>query len=142
MLASNPSRLGATQYDSVYLSPHLDDVAMSCPARILRDRDEGRRVLVVTLFTKGHPEENSRKKEDRSAMQCLGADHAWLDLLDAPWHDSYYRSFRTIFLGRDRRDPSVFPALETLIKRTSPARIYAPLAVGTHVDHRLTHQVA
>ena len=60
--------------DSVYLSPHLDDVAISCPARILEERAEGRRVLVVTLFSKG-PGERVRKREDRRAMRLLGADH-------------------------------------------------------------------
>jgi LmbE family N-acetylglucosaminyl deacetylase len=129
-------------YDSLYLSPHLDDVAISCPARILVDRAEGRRVLVATIFSRGGADERARKREDRRAMRLLGVDHAWLDLADAPVHDPYYHSFLTIALGRKRTDREVLPALKALVERTSPERIYAPLAVGTHVDHRLAHDAA
>ncbi len=36
-------------YDHVYLSPHLDDAALSCGGAIARHVAAGQRVLVVTI---------------------------------------------------------------------------------------------
>src|ERR671924_35132 len=38
-------------YDHVYLSPHLDDAALSCGGAIARHSSAGARVLVVTICT-------------------------------------------------------------------------------------------
>ena len=43
-----------SQYDLIYLSPHLDDAALSCGGQIARFRGEGRSVLIVTV-TAGDP---------------------------------------------------------------------------------------
>lgn len=141
MLLKDPDRVGV--YDSVYFSPHLDDVAISCPARILAERKARKKVLVATLFTDGAPDAEVRKKEDKKAMSLLGVDHVWLGLLDAPWRNSFYRSFRQIVL-ESHPDDRIFvqerlvPAVCGLLARAKPKRAYFPLAVGTHIDHRLT----
>src|SRR5262249_22263603 len=36
--------------DSLYVSPHHDDVPLSCAARLLADAARGLRILVVTVF--------------------------------------------------------------------------------------------
>ncbi len=41
--------------DRLYLSPHLDDVALSCGGSIAKDREAGLRVLVVSVFS-GQPD--------------------------------------------------------------------------------------
>ncbi|MCP5190661.1 MAG: PIG-L family deacetylase, partial [Pseudomonadales bacterium] len=41
-------------YDSIYLSPHLDDVPLSCGGQVYQETSAGRRVLVVTLVA-GRP---------------------------------------------------------------------------------------
>ena len=38
-------------YDHIYLSPHLDDAALSCGGGIAAQRAAGERALVVTLCT-------------------------------------------------------------------------------------------
>src|SRR5262249_26778011 len=38
------------RYDCLYLSPHGDDVAFSCPGRIRGERLRGESVLVLALF--------------------------------------------------------------------------------------------
>lgn len=133
------------RYDSLYLSPHLDDVAISCAGRILKERAGGKRVWVVSIFTAGAPDEARRKEEDRRAMARLGVDFEWLDLPDAPWRNPFYRSFRSIVFGEHPNDRGflsgrVRPAVEKLVRRAAPSRIYVPLAVGTHIDHRLTFE--
>jgi LmbE family N-acetylglucosaminyl deacetylase len=37
-------------YDTIYLSPHLDDVALSCGGQIYRQTKAGQRVLVATIM--------------------------------------------------------------------------------------------
>ncbi|MBI3099070.1 MAG: PIG-L family deacetylase [Planctomycetes bacterium] len=141
MLVKDPDRIGA--YDSVYFSPHLDDVAISCPARVLAERRARQKVLVATIFTEGAPDAEARKKEDRKAMALLGVDHVWLGLPDAPWRNPFYRGFRRIVL-ESHPDDRVFveerlvPALGGVLARARPKRAYFPFAVGTHIDHRLT----
>jgi len=80
-------------------------------------------------------------------MGRLGTEYAWADLPDAPWRNPYYRSFRTIVLGRHPSDLRflrrvVSPTIRDLLKRFRPRWVYAPLAVGTHIDHRLTFEAA
>src|SRR6185295_15615325 len=42
-------------YDHIYLSPHLDDAALSCGGAIARHANAGARVLVVTICTAAPP---------------------------------------------------------------------------------------
>ena len=38
------------RYDSLFIAPHGDDVALGCPARVLGEAERGRRILVLALF--------------------------------------------------------------------------------------------
>ena len=113
--------------DALILSPHLDDAALSCGGWIHRLADEGRRVVVVTLFTADPPAEGwlsdlardlhqrwelgqdaveRRRGEDREALALLGATLRHLGFLDA-----LYR--RDDDDGEGEGDP-LYPTLETL----------------------------
>lgn len=136
-----PARLkrlrDAGAYDALFVSPHLDDAALSCAGRI----GASGRVLVVTLFTSGDGYE-ARIAEDDAAMRLLGADALHLGLRDAPWRSQAYREARGILLGWDPGDDDtmqrVVDALRQLRERTGAALI-GPLGVGEHVDHRIAH---
>lgn len=142
-------------YDSVYLSPHLDDVALSCPCTLRREVESGARVLVVTLFS--HPGSTdagpfrrddyaARWAEDARAMQALGADYFHAGLLDAPFRSALYHGFEGILFGRDACDAGTLQQAKAVVAdvlaRAKPARVYAPLGVGEHIDHRLAHEAA
>ncbi len=143
------------RYDSVYLSPHLDDVALSCPCTLLREVEAGARVLVATLFSHPGPADAgafrrddypARWAEDAHAMQVLGADHFHAGLLDAPFRSSLYHTFEGILFGRDPGDAATLQhakaVVADILERARPQRVYAPLGVGEHIDHRLTHEAA
>jgi LmbE family N-acetylglucosaminyl deacetylase len=145
------ARRGA--YDSLYLSPHLDDAALSCPGSILSERAAGRRLLVVTVFSA--PGEASRdtaelyalrRQEDENAALELEVDFQRLDFVDAPFRSPAYGSFNGIIFGRDPGDDSTSARLadqiSQLIAQARPDTVYAPLAVGGHIDHRLTCEAA
>lgn len=113
--------------EALVLSPHLDDAALSCGGWIHRLASEGRRVLVVTVFTADPPGEGwfsdlardlhgrwqlgndavaVRRGEDHQALDILGADLRHLGFLDA-----LYR--RDDDDGEGNGDP-LYPTLESL----------------------------
>lgn len=88
----------------LFVSPHLDDVALSCGGYVHRLAQVGCRVVVATVVTADAPAEQplsplalrclrqwnlwdapfaARREEDRRAMQVLGAEAVHLGLLDA-----------------------------------------------------------
>lgn len=162
-------RLSAIQpvYQHLYVSPHLDDVALSCAGRILRDRARGERVLVVTVFA-GLPAPDAaltafarfqhrrwgdevrpyqrRRREDARAMGRLGVDYLWLDFPDAIYRDALYTSDEALFGAVAPADAplarQVTETLAALWARTPGARVYLPLAVRRHVDHQICWQAA
>jgi LmbE family N-acetylglucosaminyl deacetylase len=155
-------------YDHVYLSPHLDDAALSCGGAIVAQRAAGERVLVVTLCTASPPADahfsslanefhqfwalapaevvSARLREEQLAMERLGAESLWANMLDAIYrHPSAYNSRASLFGTPDEHDPLV-PELRTYLgnlrAQQPQAQFYAPLGVGLHVDHQITHRVA
>jgi len=158
-----------TTYDSIYLSPHLDDAALSCGGQIFQQSQAGQRVLVVTI-TAGDPAVAAvsayaqslhtrwelvidavaaRRAEDIAANLLLGADTQHWSVPDCiyRYHPEAGRPFYV-------SDPDIFgevnPAELGLINELAgqmaalPAadRVYAPLTLGHHVDHQLTRVAA
>ena len=156
-------------YDAIYLSPHLDDVALSCGGQIYQQTEAGKRVLIVTI-TAGDPQVSTvsdyaqslqdrwelitnaaagRRAEDRTACAILGADFLHWDVADCIYRidpdtgDALYLSDDDIF-------GDVHPAEQHLVDRLAQrmaelppcATVYVPLTVGHHVDHLLTRAAA
>lgn len=156
-------------YDFIYLSPHLDDAALSCGGQIYQQTSAGQRVLIVSL-TAGDPPPAAlssyaqslhdrwelisdavaaRRAEDRAACHILGAD--WLH-----WElpDCIYRFHPTTGVPFYVSDADIFgevhPVEWALVTQLGAAlralprhgQLVAPLTVGHHVDHLLTRQAA
>lgn len=158
-----------SQYDLIYLSPHLDDAALSCGGQIARFRGEGRSVLIVTV-TAGDPPTGAesryiqelhsrweleqdavaaRRAEDIAACQILGAD--WLHLtvpdciyrFDPQSGSPLYQSDPDIFGDVHVAESGLVQALVARLRSLPPAeQVIAPLTVGHHVDHLLTRSAA
>src|SRR5262245_33407729 len=155
-------------YDHIYLSPHLDDVALSCGGAIARHSATGARVLVVTICTASPRPEGpfsvfaeemhrqwrlpadeavrARLHEDSLAMEHLGADSLWVGMLDAIYRlPADYISDATLF-GAPLPDDPLLPSLKAFTRalrdRVPRATLYAPLGVGNHVDHQITYMAA
>lgn len=88
----------------LFVSPHLDDAALSCGGYIRQLASSGNRVVVATLITENPPADLPltwlahrnhqqwgagdapfalRRQEDSRAMESLGAEYVHLGLLDA-----------------------------------------------------------
>ncbi|NLE43640.1 MAG: PIG-L family deacetylase [Chloroflexi bacterium] len=156
-------------YDHIYVSPHLDDVVLSCGGRIWRQTQMGERVLVVTVFAGGpRPElrlspfarqlharwEESgdaaaaRRLEDLQAMTTLGAQAVhW------PYTDCIYRQISSgeyPYASEESLWGPIHPEEEALVAEIRErltslphlqwSAVYAPLGAGNHVDHQIVRQ--
>jgi LmbE family N-acetylglucosaminyl deacetylase len=155
-------------YDHVYLSPHLDDGAISCGGAIVQQRRAGEQVLVVALCTATPAADTAfselaqefhriwqlspaeaiamRLREERTAIERLDADSYWAGMFDAIYrYPQAYHSRETLF-GTPHPDDPLLPALRQFIAalraRVPSATIYAPLGIGSHVDHLITYRAA
>ncbi len=155
------------RYRHIYLSPHLDDVALSCGGSIGLQTACGLKVLVITAFA-GEPPANqqpsvfasqthqntglpesphdavrARRREDKEAISTLGADTFWLDHFDAIYRGDppYYQNNEALFGQVHPEDFNLDQRLAELLlavyQRAPMATFYAPLGVGHHVDHQL-----
>jgi LmbE family N-acetylglucosaminyl deacetylase len=123
---------------TLYLSPHLDDVALSCAASLLQRIDRGENVVVATLFTHGAGCA-ARRAEDTAALRDVGAKAVHLGFLDAPDRLRVAPSFESLVLAPalDRKlVAQVARSVRALVRKLRPVRVFFPLGIGGHVDHR------
>jgi LmbE family N-acetylglucosaminyl deacetylase len=155
----------------VYLSPHLDDVALSCGGRIWQQTRAGERVAVVTIFAAA-PEPDARpssyarelharwgqspeavkarQEEDLQALSLLAAEP-----LHWPYTDCVYRGTPSgdfPYASEEALWGEIHPSEARLVRELAErvgalpllpgGMLYVPLAVGRHVDHRIVRQAA
>ena len=152
---------------AIFISPHLDDAALSCGGGITRLVSAGVPVTVISVFTadqkRGRPLSPHarrtheswavgdqpfavRRKEDIAAMARLGASCVHLGL-----HDAVYRrseSGRPLYTTAHSRVAAddiaqVLPEVERRLRKAGMAdvegvRIFCPAAACDHPDHTLT----
>jgi len=128
------------RYESLFIAPHGDDVALGCPARVLGEAERGRRVLVMALF-----EPVGSDTPAARAVRQLGADYAAAGLPAAPDRRAQVAPSSAV-AERRPDDEDVALEAERLLTETGPrtqaVHIFAPLGLGASVDHRLTYEVA
>lgn len=166
---------------AIFLSPHFDDIALSCGGMAAHLAKRGARCICLTVFTAPAPGnapisdymkemhgkwvrasggETSainevRREEERAAMRLLNLQPVWLDLPDAPYRRSaagehFYTSDEHLFGKVDMEERmSLVPRITGEIRRVvresgalGRVRVFAPLAVGHHVDHQLVFWAA
>jgi LmbE family N-acetylglucosaminyl deacetylase len=146
---------------NLFVSPHPDDVALSCGALVaslLRER--GEQAMLVTVYSGPGSSPSltpyqrealgfgqrppgltpkaamaERRAEDQAYAAESGADLVFLDLPDAVFRG--YDS-EAALMGPPRMDD--LPPVDEIrrqIARAKAEKIYFPLGVGGHVDHRL-----
>jgi LmbE family N-acetylglucosaminyl deacetylase len=131
---------GLEQYDSLFIAPHGDDVALGCPARVQGEVGRGRRVLVLALF-----EPVGNETPAARAMRELGADYAAAGLPAARERRARHApSSRVSERGPEDEDVALEAArlLTETGPRTQAVHVYAPLGLGASVDHLLTYEAA
>jgi LmbE family N-acetylglucosaminyl deacetylase len=134
---------------AIFLSPHLDDAVLSAGALIARRVAAGEAVEVWTFFTRGPPLETlpperrvlgdytTRLDEDARALARLGAGQRLLGFVERIWREPTLPSTLHVFHTPPERDFPNVPAMRAVVGEAlaTGADVYAPLAIGNHVDH-------
>jgi LmbE family N-acetylglucosaminyl deacetylase len=144
--ALGPAEVASLQpCESLYVSPHADDVFLSCPGRLLQDQGRRASILVVTLFDDGGRSPDAADVRARFFAQP-GVQHLEVGLPAAPARDPAYATFRGLTQGRQAVDEECLGrAVELLADvghRTRAREVFLPLGVGQHIDHRLAHEAS
>jgi LmbE family N-acetylglucosaminyl deacetylase len=152
----------------IFLSPHYDDVALSCGGTIHQLTRAGETVLVATVFAAPPPRETRfspfaqelhakwgkpddvitlRRSEDQAAMKILGADHLWLDFpdciyrgssLSGPW---FYNSDEDLFGNIRPDDMRLAEKIVESIQRQIPTENGTEVYAPLTVGHHVDHQL-
>jgi LmbE family N-acetylglucosaminyl deacetylase len=134
----------APQDESIPLSPFMQDMHEHW------ERAAGMPIQAINAV---------RRREEEGAMRLLGLHHEWLDLQDAPYRrneegDYLYTSGEGLFdmpVGGERmrvaeeiarKVRKVAEAAQQRLGARGRVRVFAPLAVGRHVDHQLVFLAA
>jgi len=154
----------------IYLSPHLDDVVLSCGGLVWEQAQQGKQVEIWTICAgdpptdllsafaaslherwqtdQGAPAE--RREEDRLACQRLGATARYFSLPDCIYRrspengESLYNSESELFGDIHPIEAGLVTILAQELTQAIPrdAIVVSPLTVGGHVDHRLVRATA
>ena len=149
------------------LSPHADDVVASCGGIIAQLVAAGVGVTIHTIFCSpvpppyspgavelhklwGDPQDavRLRRAEDEAAAARLGVQLCHGNFAEAiyrrdPQGDWLYPEVERIFGVRHPHDEALVSELAHEIEMSfdlSNTRIYVPLGIGSHVDHRLVFE--
>ncbi len=149
----------------IYISPHLDDAALSAGGLIYEQVRAGADVEIWTLLSGFPPNEISpfaqtlhrqwgiaaaadliraRRAEDIEAAKILGAKATHFDFLDCIYRRGKNGNwlYDDIFV-QPHEDEADFPAqiAEAVSARLAPdAKLVCPLSLGLHVDHVLARR--
>ena len=152
------------QYDAIYLSPHLDDAALSCGGQIYQQTQAGNRVLIVTITAGAAPTTNLsafaqgqhdsweldvdpvevRRREDIESSRRLSSEWLHWDVMDCIYRRhpetgaALYTSDETLFgVLNSAESPLIQHLTQKLLDLPASTTIYCPLGLGNHVDHQL-----
>jgi LmbE family N-acetylglucosaminyl deacetylase len=155
----------------IFLSPHLDDIALSCAGHLAQLTRGGEQVTIATVCTADTPVDvalsdsarhvhwewqlgddnpyGKRRLEDLAVCSRLGASALHLGFRDAVYrYDATGQPmYVTNFIGgavtdHDWRTLYFALAARLRVVCADASAIYCPLAIGGHVDHVLVRSAA
>lgn len=155
------------QSPALFLSPHLDDVVLSCGGTVARAVEHGQQPLVITIFGGEVTDETTtefarwkhsrwgvlsvdeildkRRAEERAAAAILGYRPCVLGYPDAIYRGERYLSDPSLYgapiASELRLVPLIVEEIRSLPEWQAGPAVFVPLAVGSHVDHQLTYAV-
>ena len=141
----------------IYISPHSDDVALSCGGQIISNASRQDDTLILNIFTsesrysrQGPAKMESafrdsinedRTKEDKSAWKSIGVRADFLNLPEAILRKKFpFAILRS--KGDDTIIDDVCGALLPYVKAYPDADFYFPAGIGNHIDHLACKQAA
>jgi LmbE family N-acetylglucosaminyl deacetylase len=153
----------------IYLSPHLDDVVLSCGGLLWEQAQAGESASIWTICAGDAPPGSfssfaeslhqrwqtadkapaTRRKEDLAACAIVGAECRHFSTPDCIYRrgedgELLYPLEDDILGPFDYKDSMLIDRLADEITQFLPtgARLVSPLAIGNHLDHRLVRDAA
>ena len=154
----------------IYLSPHLDDVALSCGGLIWEQIRAGEAVSIWTIcagepppgplstfaeslhkrWKTGREAIEQRRNEDIAACSHLEATFRHFSIPDCIYRlapesgEHLYTSEDSLFGEIDPREAILIRSLRAELASSLPfdVQVVCPISIGGHVDHRLTRAAA
>lgn len=161
-------REGEQSAPDLYVSPHLDDVVLSCGGRVAAAREQGCAAIVVSVFAAPAPDDPPsplarryhalmeatgdplvRQREDREALALLEARPIHLGYLDCIYRMGadgipLVAEEADVFCVDEAEDRELLAAvsgeLHDLAGGVGVQQLFLPLAVGGHRDHILVRE--
>ena len=154
---------------NIFLSPHLDDVILSCGGFIYKLVHEKHEKVEIWTFASGIPEVTpktrivsellndwkfssakeaveSRIDEDFNAASVLGVKSVFLNFLDCIYRRNNKNEYPydNVFVEPEMFDYEMMDQYrnELMKNLTDTDIVYAPFSIGGHVDHRIVHTVS
>lgn len=153
----------------IFISPHLDDVILSCGEFVAKLRNTKREVLVITIFSGTPMSENIshaaklfhdscnlgdnamhfRKNEDEKAMKLLDVEYIHIGELESLYRKNTdgtykYNEIEHIFTTDTSNEIDTIKCLsskiENIFANMNIDKIYIPLGIGNHIDHVITRK--
>lgn len=152
----------------IYLSPHFDDVALSCGGLVWEQSHAGDEVSLWTIcggipsqpihspiieelhtrWNSGDQAIDIRKKEDITSCRWLNASFRHFEIPDCIYRvdensHPMYPTEESLFGSVAHDDIAIINKMVQEFERLIPseAQVVCPLAIGNHVDHQLTRQI-
>lgn len=154
----------------IYLSPHFDDVALSCGGLVWEQVQAGAMVSIWTVCAGSAPHGElspfakelhmrwkmdqdaaaQRKLEDLRSCQRLGASYLYFTIPDCIYRRNIHTD-ESLYISEESLNGPLLPAdthnitlIGEEIKRSIQADValVCPLSLGNHVDHQLTRLAA
>jgi LmbE family N-acetylglucosaminyl deacetylase len=143
----------------IVFSPHMDDAVLSMGQHILNWKKQGKKVKIITVFTKfsknNLPEytqdyvtksgfknvtdfEKARIEEDKEAMKMLGVEYEHWGMIDAGFRGNYMTK-KELMSGKIK-DIGLVEDMAKKINDINVTEIYLPYGVGGHVDHLIVRK--
>jgi LmbE family N-acetylglucosaminyl deacetylase len=155
----------------IYLSPHLDDVALSCGGLVWEQAQAGEQVEIWTIcagdpphgplspfaqglhqrWETGEGAAGRRRAEDLASCARLGVPARHFPLPDCIYRPDPQEAGRFLYASEAAIFGPLHPAEAALVQALArslnelleqEARLVCPLALGGHVDHRLARRAA
>ena len=140
----------------IFVSPHFDDVALSCGGQIIANPARSEDVLVLNIFTSEPADaveggsktlalfdslNSGRTLEDKAAWDEIGVRCLHANLPEALLRGKF--PFRLLDNPRDEGViEDVYNLLSELAVSHPQARFYFPAGIGNHVDHLACQRAA
>jgi glycosyltransferase involved in cell wall biosynthesis/LmbE family N-acetylglucosaminyl deacetylase len=149
----------------IFISPHFDDVVLSCGGTLAYLSQQRVNILLVTVFTADQTDSASlspfarhmhelwgnvqkpfevRKNEDKAAVGHLSAEYCWLEFQDMIYRYQALKGDEILDPTFDPQRDGCFEPVRTVLLRTlnehPNAVVFAPLGLGYHRDHLIVHE--